>query len=80
MTAIELEKKTIEMLGASYQIMDTSFITRDTDIKAELSPSSLKMLGFVSTLEKELDVEIPLNQATKLKTVGEIIDLIAEQV
>lgn len=79
MNTAELETKVIEMLGTSYRIMDTSFINRDTDIKKELSPKSLAMLGFVSSVEKELDVEIPLNVASKVRTVGELVDLIAEQ-
>lgn len=79
MNAIELEKKVIEIFGHAYRVLDVSTINRDTDIKAQLSNKSLDMVGFVAMVEKELDVEIPLSQATKIKTVGEMIDTIAQQ-
>lgn len=74
----ELEKQVIDLLGKAYR-KETTNITRESIIAECLSPRSLEMMGFVSLVEKVLDVSIPLREATKIKTVGEIIDLIEQE-
>lgn len=69
-----LEEQIIQLLAHAYRKPNTDGLTRDSVIAEVLSPRSLEMVGFVAMLEKDLDVMIPLGEAMKMKTIGDMID------
>ena len=53
-------------------------ITRDTQIIQDLHIKSMHMIAVLARVEDELDIMVTMNEAGKAKTIGELIDLIAE--
>lgn len=54
-------------------------ITENTDFVNDLGADSLASVEFLLELEDEFDVEVPEDQAEKIKTVGAAISYIEEQ-
>lgn len=75
---MNLEEQVINLAAMSYRV-DPATITPQTDIRKELSVKSIMMLGFISAIENELDVSIPMSKANSLNTVQDFIDEIALQ-
>lgn len=69
----EVEQKILECFAITYN-KDVSTLTRDTLIREELSSKSIFMVSLVAAIENELDVLVPLPDASKMKTVGDMID------
>ena len=55
-------------------------VTMDASITDDLGADSLDVVDLVMSLEEEFDVEIPDNQVEKLKTVGDIVRYIEDNV
>lgn len=51
-------------------------ITRGTSFMEDIGADSLDIVELVMELEEEFDIQIPDDQAEKIKTVGEAIDYI----
>ena len=64
-------EKVVAML-AQYLDADKNSITRETDLKAD----SLVLVELLFTLEEETGITVDDEAATKLNTVGEIVDYI----
>lgn len=73
MTRAEVEKKVIECFGTAYK-KDPASISLTTNIYEELSNKSILMVGLVGRLEDELDILISLPDASKMKTVGDMVN------
>ncbi len=72
----ELTKQICEFAAAAYAFdgevgANTTF--------AELGKGSMKMIALTSRIENELDVEVPILEVMKMKTVGELIERVAEE-
>lgn len=74
----ELETQVIEMVAASYK-KEVSELTIETSFKEDLGGASIQMVALVSEIENELDVALMLADASACATIGELIDLIEEE-
>ena len=59
---------------------DKEKIKRSTTFIEDIGADSLDIVEFVMELEEEFDIQIPDDQAEKIKTVGEAIDYIENAV
>lgn len=72
-----IEQKVIECAAETYGV-DAASITRDTNLREDISNQSLKMVMFISNIEEELDVLIDIRDAAKLITIGDFVDKVSE--
>ncbi len=54
-------------------------ITQDKEIVKDLGADSLDIVEMIMTLESELNIIVPEEDAVNIKTVGDIIKLIEEK-
>lgn len=74
----ELEVKIAELVAIAYK-KDPSEITMETSFKNDLKGASVQMVALVSEIENELDAVVMLSDASKCATVGELVDLVEEE-
>ena len=74
----ELEQKVIEIVATSFK-KDASTITTETSFKDDLGGASVQMVALVSEIENELDVALMLSDASGCATVGDLVDLVEEE-
>lgn len=55
-------------------------ITMEASITEDLGADSLDVVDLVMSLEEEFDVEIPDDQVENIKTVGDIVKFVEENV
>lgn len=53
-------------------------ITEDTTF-VELGKGSMKMIALTSMIENELDAEVPIMEVMKMKTIGELVQRVSEE-
>ncbi|MFZ4575245.1 MAG: acyl carrier protein [Phycisphaerales bacterium] len=75
MTDQEIEAKVIDII-AERMGQDRSKITREMSFVDDLNADSLDQVELVMELEVAFDIEIPDDQAEKIKTVADAISLI----
>ena len=74
-TVDERVKKIIaEQLG-----VEEDEVTSEASFVEDLGADSLDTVELVMELEEEFDIQIPDDQAEKIKTVGEVIDYIERE-
>jgi acyl carrier protein len=71
----EIEAKVIDII-AERMNQDRSKITREMNFQDDLNADSLDQVELVMELEEAFDIEIPDEQAEKIKTVADAIDYI----
>lgn len=54
-------------------------ITADTTFD-ELGKGSMKMIALTSAIENELDTEVTIHEVMKMKTLGELVERVAEEI
>ena len=54
--------------------------TRTTSVIEDIGADSLDIVELVMELEEEFDIQIPDDQAEKIKTVGEAVDYIEKEI
>ena len=54
-------------------------ITADTTFD-ELGKGSMKMIALTSTIENELDAEVTIHEVMKMKTFGELVERVEEEI
>ena len=59
--------------------VDDADITMETSFKNDLGGASVQMVALVSEIENELDAVIMLADASQCATVGELTDLVEEE-
>jgi acyl carrier protein len=74
----ELEAQVLEMVATSYK-RDVSELSMDTSFKDELGGASIQMVALVSEIENELDAVLMIADASACKTIGELVDLVEEE-
>ena len=74
----ELEAQVIEMVAMAYK-KDASEVSTESTFKGDLAGASVQMVALVSEIENELDVALMLADASACATVGDLIDLIEEE-
>lgn len=65
------------ILSAQFDV-DKDSITPETNIQEDLGADSLDVVDMLMSLEDEFDVEIPDEKIEKLRTVGEVVAYIEE--
>ena len=54
-------------------------ITPDT-LLSDMGTKSMEMIALTSTIENELDAEVTIHEIMTMKTFGELVDRVAEEV
>ncbi|OWK45112.1 acyl carrier protein [Fimbriiglobus ruber] len=72
---MSVEEKVIEIV-CDHLAVDRSKVNRTTKFIEDIGADSLDIVELVMELEEEFDIQIPDDQAEKIKTVGEAIDYI----
>lgn len=75
MTETEVFEKIADLIADRFDV-EQSTITRETNIKNDLSADSIDLVEFVLELEDTFDDEIPDDDAEKIVTVGDAVDYI----
>ncbi len=57
---------------------DIDSITLETDIQEDLGADSLDVVEMLMSIEDEFEIEIPDEKIESLKTVGQVVDYIQE--
>ena len=71
-----LEK--VKMILSSQFDVEEDNITPETNIADDLGADSLDVVDMLMSLEDEFDVEIPDEEIEKIRTVGELVGYIEE--
>lgn len=74
----EIEAQVIKMVEMSYKQAEGS-VTTATSFKDDLGGASVQMVALVSEIENELDVALMLSDASGCATVGNLVDLVEEE-
>lgn len=74
----ELEAQVLEMVAMAYK-KDVEDLTTESTFKGDLAGASIQMVALVSEIENELDVALMLADASACATIGDLIDLIEEE-
>ena len=69
----ELEVQIIDMIATIYN-KDAESLSVETNMREELTGSSVLMVGLVSEIENELDVMIQLADAAACVTIADLVD------
>ena len=72
----ELLEQLAEFAKVAYQY--DGEITADTTFD-ELGKGSMKMIALTSTIENELDAEVTIHEIMKMKTFGELVERVEEE-
>ena len=78
MTTQEIQDKVIEIIAKQLEV-DKAKIQPETKIAEDLGADSLDRAEMVMDLEDEFDVNIPDDAESKIKTVGDTVTFIEEQ-
>ncbi len=70
-------EKVKAILSSQFDVEEDS-ITPETNIADDLNADSLDVVDMLMSLEDEFDVEIPDEQAEHIRTVGELVSYIEE--
>ena len=73
----ELLEQLAEFAKVAYQY--DGEITADTTFD-ELGKGSMKMIALTSTIENELDAEVTIHEVMTMKTFGELVERVAEEI
>ena len=68
-----------ELLAASESSLQASEIVPDTSLRDDLGLDSLQAVTVVMALEQEFDVEVDDQEIDGLRTVGDILELLARK-
>lgn len=77
-TTDKIEQKVIEMVAEKLN-KDKSIITTDSRFIEDLKADSLDTVELMMAIEVEYGIDIPDDEATKIKTVSDIIKYIKER-
>ncbi|MDD6428040.1 MAG: acyl carrier protein [Lachnospiraceae bacterium] len=73
-----MELDLLKKIIADVLSVDPDDITSDTTFIDDLGADSLDVYQIIMAVEDELGIEIDENQAEKIKTVGDAVDLIRQ--
>ena len=72
---MSVEQRVIEIV-CEHLAVNKETVTRNAAFIEDIGADSLDIVELVMELEEEFDIQIPDDQAEKIKTVGEAIDYI----
>lgn len=73
--SLSIEEKVINIVCEQLAV-EKEKVSRDTRFIEDTGADSLDIVELIMELEEEFDIQIPDDQAEKIKTVGEAIDFI----
>jgi acyl carrier protein len=73
-----VDERVIEIVSENLGV-NKDQITRNTSFMEDVGADSLDIVELIMELEEEFEITIPDEQAEKIKTVGEAIDYIKEE-
>ena len=76
MTDEEIEKKVKEIVGQQLTDAEPDSITRETSFTNDLNADSLDIVELLMEFENQFGTKIPDDQAEKIHTVGQAVDMI----
>lgn len=74
----EILTQVLDMVAMAYK-KDVVTLSETTSFKEDLSGASVQMVALVSEIENELDVALMLADASACTTIGDLINLIEEE-
>ncbi len=60
--------------------LDKEKVTRESRLQEDLGADSLDAVELIMNIEDEFDIQISDDEATDIKTVGELVDFITEKI
>ncbi len=79
MSSSNVEQRVIEIV-CEHLAVNKEQVSRSTNFIEDIGADSLDIVELVMELEEEFDIQIPDDQAEKIKTVGEAVDYIDAEV
>lgn len=79
MTPQELEQKVRKVVAEQLGVEEET-VTREADFREDLRADSLDVVELIMALEEEFNIEIPDEDAEKIKTVGDALDYIQRRI
>ena len=76
---MSVEQRVIEIV-CEHLAVQKDQVSRGTKFIEDIGADSLDIVELVMELEEEFDIQIPDDQAEKIKTVGEAIDFIEKAI
>lgn len=76
---MSVEQRVIEIV-CEHLAVNKETVTRKTAFIEDIGADSLDIVELVMELEEEFDIQIPDDQAEKIKTVGEAVDYIEAEI
>lgn len=74
-TTMDIEKKITEIICEQLSV-EESQVTRDASFQESLNADSLDIVELIMAFEEGFDIEIPDDDAEKIRTVGDAVDYI----
>ncbi len=75
-----MEFETLKKIIAEVLNVDEAEITKDTTFIDDLGADSLDVFQIIMGVEEELDIEVDSDEAEKIVTVGDAVELIKKTV
>ena len=76
---MSVEPRVIEIV-CEHLAVNKEQVNRGTSFQEDIGADSLDIVELVMELEEEFDIQIPDDQAEKIKTVGEAVDYIEARI
>ncbi len=76
---MSVEQRVIEIV-CEHLAVNKEQVNRTTSFIEDIGADSLDIVELIMELEEEFDIQIPDDQAEKIKTVGEAIDYIEREI
>jgi len=78
MERAELEAKVLELVSMTYK-KDVKDLSMATSFKNDLGGASVQMVALVSEIENELDASVMLADASACATIGDLVDIVEQE-
>jgi acyl carrier protein len=78
MDRAELEKKILELVAISYK-KNAEDLSLETSFKNDLGGASVQMVALVAEIENETDACVTLQDAAACETIGDLVDLVENE-
>ena len=78
MDRAELEQKILELVAISYK-KNAEDLSLETSFKNDLGGASVQMVALVAEIENETDASVTLQDAAACETIGDLVDLVENE-